>query len=268
MSFTKALQTSRLLADGAMASELQKRGLPLYTAADQWSLSHPDKVLAVHHSYVAAGCDIVLTNSLTANSTTYTPEEATAINRAAAALARQSGATWVAGSMGPGADDTQATALAEGGVDVFWLETQLSLAQVLESIAACRRANATLPIIVTFSFHQLTAITHAGETVAEIVKTLTESGVSALGANCGNGFIRLKTILSQFSENTGLPLVLKPNAGIPIIENQQLKYEASPQEWVEHLFSLLIGQVCVIGGCCGTTPEHLSTLRKYSLPNS
>jgi 5-methyltetrahydrofolate--homocysteine methyltransferase len=260
MSFTHALQTRRLLADGAMASELQKRGLPLYTAADQWSLAHPEEVLAVHQAYVAAGCDIVLTNTLTANATTYTPEDATAINRAAVALARQSGATWVAGSMGPGADDSQATALAEAGVDLFWLETQLSLAQVLDSIAACRRANATLPIIVTFSFHQPTAITHAGESVAEIGKTLTKCGVSALGANCGNGFIHLETVLSQFSANTTLPLVLKPNAGIPIPENHELKYETSPQEWAEHLCSLMIPQVSIIGGCCGTTSAHLTTI--------
>lgn len=260
MSFTQALYTRRLLADGAMASELQKRGLPLYTPADQWSLSHPEAVLAVHQAYIAAGSHIILTNSLTANATTYPPDHATAINRAAVAIARQSGSKWVAGSMGPGADDTQAQALAEAGVDVFWLETQLSLAQVLNSIDACRRASSTIPIIVTFSFYQPTAITHTGETVNEIAKILTDSHVCAIGANCGNGFIHLDTVINEFRQNCMLPLVLKPNAGIPHIESQQLTYNVPPQAWVKSLTALLSPQVKIIGGCCGTTPTHLTML--------
>jgi 5-methyltetrahydrofolate--homocysteine methyltransferase len=260
MSFTQAFQTRRLLADGAMASELQKRGLPLHIAADQWSLSHPQAVMAVHQAYVAAGCDIILTNTLTANATTYGSDPATAINRAAVGIARQSGAMWVAGSMGPGADDTQALALAGAGVDVFWLETQLSLPQVVDSIAACRRASITIPIIVTFSFHQPTAITHTGETVSELAKILTDLHVCAIGANCGNGFIHLDTVVKELTQNSTLPVVLKPNAGIPEVEGQQVIYNLPPSAWVKPLTALLSPQVCIVGGCCGTTPAHLTML--------
>lgn len=260
MSFIQALQSRRLLADGAMASELQKRGLPLHIAADQWSLSHPQAVMAVHQAYVAAGCDIILTNTLTANATTYGSDHATAMNRAAFGIARQSGAKWVAGSMGPGADDTQALALAEAGVDVFWLETQLSLTQVLDSIAACRRASITIPIIVTFSFHQPTAITHTGETVSEIAKILTDFRICAIGANCGNGFIHLDTVVNELMQNSTLPLVLKPNAGIPQVKGQQLTYNLPPEAWVKRIAALLSPQVHIVGGCCGTTPTHLTML--------
>lgn len=268
MSFSETLRTRRLLADGAIGTELQKRGLPLYTSADEWSLTHPDEVLAVHRAYVAAGCDIVLTNSMTANATTHTPEDAIAINRAAVALARQSGASWVAGSMGPGADELQATALAEAGVDFFWLETQLGIAPVLDSIAACRRAHATLPIVVTFSFHQPTAITRSGESAIEIAKSLAESEISAIGVNCGNGLLHLESVLTDFAENTTLPLIIKPNAGIPILDEQHLNYQVSPQEWVESLRLFLTPRIHIVGGCCGTTPAHLVLLHKKltSLP--
>ncbi len=264
MSFTRAIQTRRLVADGGMASELQKRGLLLHTAADQCSLSHPDDVVKVHQAYVSAGCDIILTNSLTANATTYEADHAHAINRAAVALARRCGARWVAGSIGPNADDTQAFSLAEAGVDVFWLETQLSLAQVLDSIAACRRASSIIPIIVTFSFHQPTAIINSGESVREVAKILTDFHICAIGANCGNGFHHLDTVVHEFAQHSTLPLVLKPNAGIPESVDQQLTYKLSPESWGKQMNTLMSPQVRIVGGCCGTTPAHLTELHHYA----
>jgi 5-methyltetrahydrofolate--homocysteine methyltransferase len=262
MSFTELLQQRRLLADGAMGTELQQRGLPLYTPADQWSLSHPDIVLALHQAYVAAGSEMVLTNSMSANGSNYPSETVVAINRAAVTIARQGGARWVAGSMGPGADEVQIGALADAGVDLLWLETQLSLVQVLNSIAACRRTAPNLPLIVTFSFHHPTPTTHTGETIAEIAKTVSEFEISAIGANCGNGLKNLSTIIEQFTRYTSLPLVLKPNAGIPVLENNYPIYRLSPQEWCTQLTTLLTPRVCIVGGCCGTTPEHLRLLHK------
>jgi 5-methyltetrahydrofolate--homocysteine methyltransferase len=260
--FTELLQRHPLLADGAMGTILQQHGLPLHTTAAQWSLSHPDTVLAIHQEYVAAGSEIVLTNSMSANDSNYPSETAVAINRAAVTIARQSGARWVAGSMGPGADEVQAGTLANVGVDLFWLETQLSLAQVLNSIAACRRAAPNLPLVITFSFHHPTPTTHTGETISEIAKTLSEHGISAIGANCGNGIETLSTIMEQFAQYTSLPLVLKPNAGIPVLENNYPIYRLSAQEWCTQLTTLLTPRICIVGGCCGTTPEHLRLLHK------
>lgn len=262
MFFSKALRERRLLADGAMATELQKRGLPLHNPADPWVLTHPDAVLAVHQSYVAAGCELLLTNSMNANASAYPVEEAIAMNRAAVGIARQSGARWVAGSMGPGADEIQATALAEAGVDLFWLETQLTLTGVLDSITACRQVAPTTPILVTFSFHQPTTVTHTGETIAEIATSLSDKGIVAIGVNCGNGFMNLDRVVEEFMIHTSLPLVLKPNAGIPVIENDHLIYTLSPHDWHTHLTSLITPQIRIIGGCCGTTPAHLEHVHK------
>jgi 5-methyltetrahydrofolate--homocysteine methyltransferase len=262
MSFLNALHSRCLLADGAMGSELQKRGLPFATSADQWSVSHPQEVLAVHQAYVAAGCELILTNTLTANTTMYDEAQTIAINRAAVGLARQSGAKWVAGSMGPGADEPQARALAEAGVDAFWLETQLGISQVVDSIAACRRVSATLPILVSFSFHQPTPITHSGESALEIAEIMPAYGVSALGINCGHGFRHVESVLSQISATTSFPLILKPNAGIPYSDTDGVKYEGTAQEWVVKFSSLQVPELAIIGGCCGTTPAYLAALHQ------
>ena len=142
-----------LLADGAMGTLLQAYGLPVGTRADGWVEEHPATVAALHEGYVAEGSQLVLTNTLNAHEGNFSAERVAALNRAAVALARRSGVRWVAGSLGPGAGAAQAQALAEAGVDIFWIETQLSIPQALATVAACQQSGA-LPIVVTFSFHR------------------------------------------------------------------------------------------------------------------
>ncbi len=259
MHFTETLHTTRLIADGAMGTELQKRGLPFNTPADGWVLSHPDEVLAVHRSYVAAGSQVVLTNTLNTNTATYDPQQVDRMNRHAAAVARQSGAAWVAGSVGPGGDATQLRALAAGGVDLIWMETQLCLADVVALIAICR-AITPLPIVVSFSFHREDGRTHAGDDPRDIARTLSALDVAAIGMNCGNGLALVPIVLQLLRENTSLPLILKPNAGTPIVANTVLSYPLTATSWATEMHKMLSPAVHLIGGCCGTSPAFIREL--------
>jgi 5-methyltetrahydrofolate--homocysteine methyltransferase len=248
-----------LLADGAMGTMLQAAGLPIGTFSHTWTLSHPDEVLAVHAAYVAAGSQLILTNTLNAHSSALSPEEAAALNHAAVSLARQSGARWVAGSMGPGADETQAQALAEAGVDLFWIETQMSLDEALRTVTACQCVSA-IPIFVTFSFHREDGLTQAGEPAAQIAQVLAANGVAAVGLNCGLGVEGARERLLEMATASDLPLILKPNAGLPHLEGESWVYNFTPQAWADTVQAALIPQVRIIGGCCGTTPSYIRTL--------
>lgn len=248
-----------ILADGAMGTMLQQAGLPVGTASAIWSASHPDDVQAVHTAYVAAGSQVVLTNTFNAHPPLVPIEEAASLNRAAVTLARQSGARWVAGSVGPGAEAAQAHALADAGVDLFWIETQLSLEEALRTVAACQQVGSA-PIVVTFSFHRGDGRTHAGETAAEVASTLEQCGIAAVGLNCGNALAGARQRLREIADACSLPLVLKPNAGLPRQAGDYWVYDLSPDEWANQIVEALVPQVRLIGGCCGTTPAHILTL--------
>jgi methionine synthase I (cobalamin-dependent) len=238
---------------------LQQAGLPPGTASATWTASHPDEVQAVHAAYVAAGSQIVLTNTLNAHPSLVPAEEAFTLNRATVALARQSGTRWVAGSLGPGAEATQARALADAGIDLFWIETQLSLEEALQTVAACQQVGSA-PIIVTFSFHRDDGRTQAGETAAEVASTLEQCGVTAVGLNCGNALADARQRLREMADACSLPLVLKPNAGLPRQAGDHWVYDLSPDEWVGEIVEALVPQVRLVGGCCGTTPAHILAL--------
>lgn len=253
-----------LLADGAMGTMLQTMGLPVGAAADEWVETHPAAVAALHERYVAAGSQLVLTNTLNAHEGNFPVERVAALNRAAVALARRSGARWVAGSLGPGAGEMQARALAQAGVDIFWIETQLSLPQALATVAACQRAGAA-PIVVTFSFHRPDGRTQAGETGTEVGHALAAAGVAAIGANCGLAPMGLAERLTELAQSSPLPLVLKPSAGLPVQEGERWHYPTPPEAWASEVAALCGPRVRVVGGCCGTTPTHLAALGRWVL---
>lgn len=251
-----------LLADGALGTELQKRGLPPGTPADRWSLENPAAVAAVHAAYVAAGSDVVLTNTLNANHAGLAGWDAAriaALNREAVALARGSGARWVVASLGPGADAAQVGALAGAGVDGWWIETQLALADATRIVRLCE---GPLPCLVSFSFHRADGLTQAGETAAEVARQMEAAGVTAVGVNCGAGLEGALATLTAMAEATTLPLLLKPNAGVPALVKGRWHYPLAPVAWATAMAELrgMVPQLRVMGGCCGTTPAHIARL--------
>ncbi len=235
-----------------MGTMLQQAGLPVGTPSAPWTLSHSAQVAAVHAVYVAVGCELVLTNTLNAHESIVYTQQGIDLNEAAVRLARQSGARFVAGSLGPGAGESQVAALLRAGVDLLWLETQLNLAETLQSVAICQDIS-TLPLVVTFSFHRENGRTHVGESAAEVARTLEAAGVTAVGLNCGNGLQGIAARLTEMSTACSLPLALKPNAGLPALE---------AQGWASELAALLTPRVRLLGGCCGSTPTHLAVLKQ------
>jgi 5-methyltetrahydrofolate--homocysteine methyltransferase len=216
---------------------------------------------------VEAGSEIVLTNTLNAHEGNYPANRVVALNTAATRLARQSGARWVAGSMGPGAGEVQARALLQAGIALFWIETQLDLAQAQRTIAACQRVSDT-PIVVAFSFHREDGLTQSGESAAEVASAMTAHGACAVGLNCGVGLQGATERLAEMAAATHLPLVFKPNVGLPRLSAHGWVYELGAGAWAAGVGKRLTERVQIVGGCCGTTPAHIAALRARINGNS
>lgn len=276
-----------LVADGAMGTNLYNMGLASGQAPDLWCDSQPEKVRDLHRQMIASGADVILTNSFGANATRLRVAGAQGrvaeLNRTAARLAREAAqaagrAVIVAGSMGPTGDimapigklteveattifTEQALALKEGGADMLWVET---ISAIEEMRAAARAAQtARMPWCGTMSFEpggrSMMGVTPPQ--LASLIDRLPYPPV-AYGANCGTGPTELLLALSGFAASGNeLPLIAKPNAGVPRYHDDGLIYDATPEVMAE--FAVLARDlgVCIIGGCCGTTPAHLAAMR-------
>lgn len=276
-----------LLADGATGTNLYNMGLAPGQAPDLWCESQPDKVRDLHRQMIAAGADIILTNSFGANASRLRLSGAEgrvdAINRAAALLAREcvteSGrAVVVAGSIGPTGEimapmgrlteaqatelfTQQAEALKQGGVDLLWVET-ISAAEELRAAAKAAQA-VGMPWCAMMSFEpggrSMMGITPPQ--LASLIDRLPNAPV-AYGANCGTGPAELLLAVAGFATaGCERPLIAKPNAGVPRYQDGGLIYDATPEVMAEFATLARDMGVRIIGGCCGTTPAHLVAMR-------
>jgi 5-methyltetrahydrofolate--homocysteine methyltransferase len=275
-----------LVADGATGTNYQEMGMAIGVAPEEWVFDQPDKVLSLHTAFIEAGADIILTDtfggtSLRLRESRY-PGSATEVNRRAAELARQAVAArdgvLVAGSMGPtgmlmeplgelsaaAAADAyreQAAALADGGVDLLLLETFFALDEALAAIEGIRSASA-LPLVVTFSFDQGTR-TMMGLSPTRMVEAIAPLGVAAIGANCGRSLADMERVVAELAAvNSGIPLWIKPNAGLPRMVGDLARYDMGPAEMAEYAARFVKAGVRIVGGCCGTSPEHIALIAK------
>lgn len=276
-----------LLADGAMGTNLYNMGLAPGQAPDLWNDSHGGNVRDLHRQMIDAGADVILTNSFGANATRLrvsgAQDRVAPLNRAAAELARETvhdagRMVVIAGSMGPTGEimapigrlteaeataifTQQAEALKEGGADLLWVET---ISALEEMRAAARAAQSVgLPWCGTMSFEPggRSMMGVAPPQLAALIDRLPHPPI-AYGANCGTGPAELLMALSGFAASGNeLPLIAKPNAGVPRYQDGGLVYDATPAVMAE--FAVLARDlgVRVIGGCCGTTPAHLAAMR-------
>jgi methionine synthase I (cobalamin-dependent) len=274
--FRERLTQGGILGDGAMGTMLQQAGLPLGASAEAWNLSHPAAVVAVHRAYREAGAEIVQTNSFGGTRARLAvcglEEQVAAVNRAAVALAREAvGETaYVAGtvgptgvSLGPGQEEPpwqelfteQIDALAETGVDLFLIETIVDPREASAAIAAARRAG-SVPVLATVTF-DAGGKTLWGATAVDAARALVEAGAEAVGANCGEGPAALYPVIAAMrAALPKLPLVVQPNAGLPTVARGRPCYPidaATFGHWAARLAPL----AQIVGGCCGTTPEHI-----------
>ena len=287
-SFLDRLNSGEILvADGATGTNYQAMGIEIGVPPEEWVFDKPENVLALHRAFIDAGSDIILTCSfggtrLRMRDSKYA-DRAPELNRRAAELARQavreSGrAVFVAGSMGPtgmlmepygelthdmavDAFAEQASALAEGGVDFFLLETFFALEEAQAAIEGVKRASA-LPLVVSFSYDQGTR-TMMGLTPTQVVRAIVPLGVAAIGANCGKSLDAMEQIVNEmFAMNPGVPLWIKPNAGLPRMEGDVARYDTEPATMAEYTARYIRAGAQMVGGCCGNSPAHVAAIAR------
>ena len=277
-------QRTPILYDGATGTFLQEMGLPMRQAPESWVLEQPANVYAAAEAYVNAGAQIILTCTFGGTALRLLDAgldaRAYEINHRAAELAKQAanGRALIAGSMGPigrmplalgavtyaeAVDQfaDQARALAEGGVDLFSIESMSDIAEMMAAIEGARRA-ADLPIFATMSF-DTNGKTLLGITPTYAAIELTKAGVAAFGANCGRGPEDVAAILQEMrSAAYGAVLIAKPNAGIPEIRAGKAVYSTSPARMALFAREWVRSGARIIGGCCGTTPQYIAAIRE------
>jgi methionine synthase I (cobalamin-dependent) len=287
--FLELLDERRVLvADGATGTSYQTMGLPLGTAPEEWLYEAPERVLELHRAFVDAGADLILTDTFGATPLrlqhTSLAGRVRDVNVRAAELAREAagGRALVAGSMGPTGHlfeplgpltrgecvenyADQAAALTAGGADLLLLETFFDLGEALAAIEGTRRTS-DLPLAVTFSFDQGTR-TMMGLSPSDVVEAVAPLGVAALGANCGKSLENADIVIAEILERAAdLPVWAKPNAGVPKIVGDAVVYEADPETLAAHARRYAEQGVRVVGGCCGSTPEHVAAVAQAVAP--
>jgi 5-methyltetrahydrofolate--homocysteine methyltransferase len=287
MKLEDLLQSNEpVIADGGMGTMLINLGLVQGNAPELWNVERPENIRQVQRGYIEAGAQIILTNSFGGSRLRLErhgcADRAGELNRAAALLSRKEAAAAdhpvvVAGSMGPLGEffepmgsltleaateifAQQASALASGGVDIFWIETMSDLNEVEAAVAGCRRADPRLPVVATMTF-DTKGRTMMGITPEEAAKALAELGVLALGANCGNGPREIETVIAKIhGKNPEAILVAKANAGLPHLEQGRAVYDVTPNDMAEYARRVWENGARIVGACCGSTPAHIRAI--------
>jgi methionine synthase / methylenetetrahydrofolate reductase (NADH) len=286
-AFSQRLGEGPLLCDGAMGTVLYARGVGLDACFDVLNVNNARLVQGVHADYIAAGADCIETNTFGANRFKLAVHglegQVRDINRRGVRLARDVRESagrdvWVLGSIGPlgkyleplgtvTADEAraafheQAEALLEGGIDAFVVETFSDLAEIRLAIEAIRSVT-DVPIVAQMAFTD-EAVTFMGRAPAEVARDLRALGVDAMGANCSVGSSTLYDVLERMvPEAGGLPLAIQPNAGLPSRIGERLIYLSSPSYMAEYAGRMVEAGARLVGGCCGTTPQHTAAMRE------
>jgi len=277
-----------LISDGALGTMLQEQGLHPGECPEAWCLTHPDVIARIAKAYLDAGAEIVSTNSFGANAFKLgrygLGNKVSEFNLAAAALVRDAvgDEAYVAGSVGPtghilqeeGGEITegqlyeayreQVRALVDGGVDIILIETMSSLIEAVIAIKATK-ASTNLTVACTFTFLSGPKgfRTMMGVKPERAAQESTAAGADIVGANCSSGMEGMIEIAKQMRDacpNT--PLLIQPNAGMPTLENERTVYRETPESMALRLPALVQVGANIVGGCCGTTPKHITAMAK------
>jgi 5-methyltetrahydrofolate--homocysteine methyltransferase len=269
-----------------MGTLLFEAGLTSGDSPERWNVERPDVIRGIHRAYRAAGSRILLTNTFGGNRfrlalhglDTRVAEFNEAAARLAADVAHAPGSrAVVAGDIGPSggilaplgdleradavkAFAEQAAALRAGGVDVFWIETMSALDEIDAALEGVRQAGPEVPVVITLSF-DTHGHTMMGVNPEQAAKKVTALGAAAVGGNCGRGPAELLPAMAAMRAFApDAVLVAKPNAGLPVLEDGRAVYRGSPGEMADHARRLTAAGVRIVGGCCGSAPEHLRAM--------
>jgi methionine synthase I (cobalamin-dependent) len=288
-SFLDLLDERRVLvADGATGTNYQEVGLEAGKPPEEWVLASPDRVVGLHREFVDAGADLVLTCTFGATSVRLEDSplagRAQELNLRAVELAREAAGerVLVAGSLGPtgklfepygpldhetavAAYREQAETLTEGGADLLVLETFFALEEATAAVEGVQ-AGSQLPLVVAFSFDQGTR-TMMGLSPADVVHAFAGRGLAALGANCGRSLADTDLVVGELlAAGGGAPVWVKPNAGVPKMVEGRVVYEADPETLASHARAYVEQGARIVGGCCGSTPEHIRAIAAAVAP--
>lgn len=282
--FQALLRNGTVILDGATGSNLRASGMPVGVCTEQWVLEHPEVLQNLQRAYVEAGSQIVYAPSFSANRLSLSmyalEDQLAAMNRALVQLSRDAvgGRAYVAGDMatcGKPVDveggvryeelievyREQAQLLVDAGVDLIGLETMMGVTECSAAIEAIRSV-CDLPVMCTLTLDAVGAAYFDGD--AELAaQTLPALGADAIGVNCGQGPELYLSVIQRMRAHTDLPLIAKPNAGLPVIQSDgSAVYGMSPGKFAREMAQLKKAGASILGGCCGTTPEHIRMLKE------
>ena len=270
-----------LILDGATGTQLQKRGYQGDVSAEQWVLDHPDSIQDVQRRYVQAGSQVVYAPTFGANRQKLEERgifnQTAEYNRRLTALSQQAveGRAWVAGDISPTGlflsplgeasfeelvdiYAEQAAGLEQAGVDLFVVETMMTLADARAAVLAIRSVS-DRPIFVTFTCDE-SGRCLSGTDVAAALVVLQGMGVSAFGLNCSTGPEQMLKQLRRLRDYARVPLIAKPNAGMPVTVDGKTTYDCTPEEFVRWVPEMLQAGTAIFGGCCGTDEDYIAAL--------
>ena len=267
----RALAEQGLLLDGATGSNLMAAGMPRGVSSEDWVLRHPAVLQDLQRRYIAAGSQIVYAPTFTA-SRIYRNAPVDGLNRRLVAVSRQiAGEAFVAGDVTTvGRADVpyeemlenyreQIEALAAAGADLIAIETMMGLPETTAALEAAR-AVCDLPVLCTFSVSSDGMLYFSGS-LTEAAQTLEALGADAVGVNCSSGPDQLESVIRNLREAVEVPIVAKPNAGLPVIDDEgRAVYPMEPAAFGESMKRLIAAGASIVGGCCGTTPDHIAAL--------
>jgi len=276
----------RLVGDGALGTMLLDRGLPPGQPPEALTLTRPELLEEIARLYLEAGADLLETNTFGGSPLKLAlhglEDETEAVNREAVRAVRRvaDARAYVAASVGPcgrllepygdvGSDAVYASfrrqieALVAAGADCVCVETMTDLAEASLAVRAAKDVAASIPVLATMTFDAMRRgyFTIMGVSVAAAAAGLEQAGADAIGSNCGNGVEHMIAIAREFRAASRLPLVIQPNAGLPRSIGSRATYDEAPAFLADKARELATIGVAIIGGCCGTTPEHVRALR-------
>ena len=284
MSFKEFLKENLVLLDGGMGTLLQAKGLRAGEHPERWNITRPEVIRDIHKSYFDAGSNVVCTNTFGANCLKFSADEleeivAKAVENAknARALSISAKEKFVALDIGPSgkllrplgdldfedAVEVFAKTVRLGvkyGVDLILIETMNDSLETKAALLAAKE-NSTLPVIVTNAYGEDGKLM-TGASPAAMVALLEGMGADAIGANCSLGPRQLRGVAVELLKNASVPVVLKPNAGLPRVENGKTVFDITPDEFAEEVADLFKTGLRTAGGCCGTTPEYIEKLNE------